>query len=211
MIRDNREYRSFSLETRAQEENEEKDYIVRGYASTFEPYVLFESDGVKYSEQIDSKAFDEADMSDVIFLYNHEGMVYARQKNGTLKISTDSHGLLTETDLSSTTQSRELFEAIQSGLVDQMSFAFTVREDSYDSKTHTRTILKIDKVYDVSAVSIPANPGTDIGVATRSRFDGFIESEKAELLEREKTEKLEMRKRELLKRLTGKEDEDGTV
>ncbi|MDO5448904.1 MAG: HK97 family phage prohead protease [Clostridia bacterium] len=200
MIRDNREYRSFKLETRAKEENEEKSYVVRGYASTFEPYVLFESDGVKYSEQIDAKAFDEADMSDVIFLYNHEGMVYARQKNGTLKLSVDKHGLLTETDLSSTTQSRELFEAIQSDLVDQMSFAFTVREDSYDSKTHTRTILKIDKVYDVSAVSIPANPGTDICVATRSKFDGFIEAEKVELLEREK---LEARKSELLKKLKG--------
>ena len=83
-MNENREYRSFKLETRAKEENEEKSYVVRGYASTFEPYVLFESDGIKYSEQIDSKAFDEADMSDVIFLVNHEGMVHARQKNGTL-------------------------------------------------------------------------------------------------------------------------------
>lgn len=211
MIRDNREYRSFSLEARAKDENEEKNYVVRGYASTFEPYVLFEADGIKYSEQIDAKAFDDADMSDVIFLYNHEGMVYARQKNGTLKVSTDDHGLLTEADLSSTTESRGLFEAIDSGLIDQMSFAFVVTEDAYDRETHTRTILKIGKVYDVSAVSIPANPGTDIGVATRSRFDGFIEAEKVELLERERKEKLEMRKQELLKRLTGKEVEDGTV
>jgi len=184
MIRDNREYRSFNVEI--VKENEEKSYKVRGYASTFEPYVLFESDGIKYSEQIDKRAFDDADMSDVIFLYNHEGMVHARKKNGTLNLGVDDHGLWTETDLSCTTKSRELFEAIDSGLVDQMSFAFTVAEDVYDRDTHTRTILKIGKVYDVSAVSIPANPGTDIGVASRDYFNGVIEAEKAERLEREK-------------------------
>lgn len=186
MIRDNREYRSFKLEKREANENEEQNYIVRGYASTFEPYVLFESDGIKYSEQIDAKAFDEADMSDVIFLYNHEGMVFARQKNGTLTLSTDEHGLLAEADLSSTQQSRDLFDAINAGLVDQMSFAFTVEDDEYDQKSHTRTIHRIGKVYDVSAVSIPANPGTDIGVASRDYFNGVIEAEKAERLEREK-------------------------
>ena len=65
-----------------------------------------------------------------------------------------------------------------------MSFAFTVGEDEYDRKTHTRTISRITKVYDVSAVSIPANPYTDI--SARSYFDGVIESEKQELLLRQK-------------------------
>lgn len=185
-MKQNREYRSMKIERREIAEGEAPDYTVRGYASTFEPYCLFEDNGVKYFEQIDANAFDEADMSDVIFLYNHEGMVYARLKNGTLKLSTDDHGLLSEADLSSTTQSRELFEAIQSGLVDQMSFAFTVAEDEYDKKTHTRIIHRIGKVYDVSAVSIPANPGTDIGVATRDYFHGVMEAEKAERLERER-------------------------
>lgn len=185
-IKKGREYRSFKLEKREQVEGTEKDYKVRGYASTFEPYVLFTWDGVDYIEQIDKRAFDEADLSDVIFLYNHEGMVYARQKNGTLKVTTDDHGLLTEADLSSTTQSRELFEAIDSGLVDQMSFAFTVTEESYNKDTHTRTILKIGKVYDVSAVSIPANPTTDISVDSRDWCNGVIAAEQAERLEREK-------------------------
>lgn len=186
MISKDREYRTMTIQ-RTAEKSEENSYQVRGYASTFEPYVLFSQDGVDYSEQIDPTAFDEADMSDVIFLYNHEGMVYARQKNGTLKVSTDDHGLLAEADLSSTQQSRELFEAIDSGLVDQMSFAFTVEDDEYDKKTHTRTIHRIGKVYDVSAVSIPANPGTDIAaVSARSYFDGVIEAEQAERLEREK-------------------------
>jgi len=189
MIRDNREYRNLAIQRRSKDEEEpiEKDYKVRGYASTFEPYVLFSSDGVDYSERISPDAFNEADMSDVIFLFNHEGMVHARLKNGTLNIGTDDHGLFTEADLSSTTQSRELFEAIDSGLVDQMSFAFTVTEDAYDKDTHTRTILKIGKVYDVSAVSIPANPQTDIAaVSARNYFNGVIEMEKTERLEREK-------------------------
>lgn len=184
MINKNREYRSMKIERR---ENSENDFKVRGYAATFEPYVLYSYDGIDYSEKIDRNAFDDADLSDVIFLYNHEGMVHARKKNGTLTLGTDNHGLWTETDLSSTTQSRELFEAINSGLVDQMSFAFKVKEDAYDRETHTRTILKIGKVYDVSAVSIPANPGTDIAtVSARDYFNGVIEMEKAERLEREK-------------------------
>lgn len=201
MISKDREYRSLTIERRSEEEKpNEKDYKVRGYASTFEPYVLFSSDGVDYSERISPNAFDEADMSDVIFLFNHEGMVHARLKNGTLNISTDEHGLLAEADLSSTTQSRELFEAIDSGLVDQMSFAFTVTEDAYDKETHTRTIHKIGKVYDVSAVSIPANPSTDIAaVSARDYFNGVIEMEKAERLEREKQLALAKAKFEFVK------------
>ena len=187
MISNNREYRNLSIQRKNEEERAENDYKVRGYASTFEPYVLFSADGVDYSEKIDRNAFEEADLSDVIFLFNHEGMVHARLKNGTLNIGTDDHGLFAEADLSSTQQSRELYEAIDTGLVDQMSFAFTVKEDAYDRETHTRTILKIGKVYDVSAVSIPANPGTDIAtVSARDYFNGVIEMEKAERLEREK-------------------------
>lgn len=187
MISKDREYRTMMIQRKVDDSDKKNEFKVRGYASTYEPYVLYSFDGVDYSEQIDPTAFDEADMSDVIFLYNHEGMVYARKKNGTLKLSTDDHGLLAEADLSSTSQSRELFEAINSGLVDQMSFAFTVEDDEYDKKTHTRTIHRIGKVYDVSAVSIPANPGTDIAaVSARSYFDGVIEAEQAERLEREK-------------------------
>lgn len=188
-IKPGREYRNMQIERREKtaEEGAEKDYKVRGYASTFKPYCLWEFDGIKYMEQIDADAFDDADLSDVIFLYNHEGMVHARTKNNTLVLSTDNHGLFTETDLSSTTQSRELYEAIESGLVDQMSFAFTVTDDEYDMNTHTRTIHKIGKVYDVSAVSIPANPDTDIAtVSARDYFHGVMEMEQAERLEREK-------------------------
>jgi HK97 family phage prohead protease len=118
-------------------------------------------------------------------------MVYARQKNGTLNISVDEKGLHIEADLSSTQASRDLYDSIMKGLIDKMSFAFVVAEDEYDRQTHTRTISRIGKVYDVSAVSIPANPDTDIEIiSARSYFDGEIEKERAERLEAEKRLKI---------------------
>lgn len=187
-IKTNREYRDFSnAEFRANEEN--GGYMVTGFATTYDdPYVLFEEDGIQYKEQIAKGALDEADLSDVIFLYNHEGMVYARNnKTETLKLYPDEEaGFKVEADLGLLESGRELAEAIRTGLVDKMSWAFTVSEDSYDRETHTRTITKINKVYDVSAVSIPANPDTSI--SARAFFDGEIEKEKAERLEAERKE-----------------------
>lgn len=177
-IKSDREYR-MGIEFRAVEQTEEEapNYIVEGYATTFnDPYVLYEYQGEKYSEQIDRDALQEADMSDVIFLYNHEGMVYARMSNGTLEVSPNERGLYVRADLSKTQASREMYENIKAGLVTQMSWAFTVDEDSYDENTRTRSIMKIRKVYDVSAVSIPANPNTDI--SARAYWDGVIAEEK---------------------------------
>ena len=186
MIRDNREYRTIPLfETRKAEEGGAESYIVEGYASTFEPYVLFEEDGIQYKEQITPDAFKECDMSDVIFCKDHEGTVFARTRNNTLELSVDDKGLFTRTDLSKTASARAMFEEIQAGMYDQMSFAFIVREDDYDKKEHLRTIRKVEKLFDVSAVSFPANPGTDIGVATRDYFNGVIEIERAERLAKE--------------------------
>lgn len=186
MIRDNREYRTIPLfETRKAEEGGAESYIVEGYASTFEPYVLFEEDGIQYKEQITPDAFNECDMSDVIFCKDHEGTVFARTRNNTLELSVDDKGLFTRTDLSKTASARAMFEEIQAGMYDQMSFAFIVREDDYDKKEHLRTIRKVEKLFDVSAVSFPANPGTDIGVATRDYFNGVIEIERAERLAKE--------------------------
>lgn len=185
MIRENREYRNFPmLEVRKEGENE-PSFLVEGYASTFETYVLFEDEGIEYKERILPEAFDNCDMSDVIFLKDHEGTVFARTKNNTLTLEVDKNGLLTKTDLSKTSASREMFEEISTGMYSQMSFAFIVDDDEYNTTEHLRTIRHIKKIFDVSAVSFPANPTTDISVATRSRFDGFIEQEKAERLARE--------------------------
>jgi len=158
---------------------------VEGYATTFnKPYLLYEWDGVQYFEQIDRHALDGADLSDVIMQYDHQGKVLARLSNGTLGIEPDDNGLFIYADLSKSAAAKELYEEIRNGLVTKMSWAFTVAEDEYNRETHTRTIKKIKKVYDVSAVSIPANGDTDI--SARSWLDGVIDAEKREALERRK-------------------------
>lgn len=183
-----REYRSLvSFGAEKKDDNEEKSYKVSGYASTFDTYTLFEVDGIEYKERIDSHAFDDADMNDVIMQYDHAGRVFARTSNGTLNVSVDERGLKIEADLSTTEASRELFDEIEAGLIIKMSFAFKVAEEHYDSNSHTRVVDKIAKVYDVSAVSIPANPDTEI-FARSSFFDGVIEKERAERLEQTRKE-----------------------
>ena len=184
----NREYRTMEIRIQKSEEPEVKTYMVEGYASTFEPYVLFRDGETEYKEQIDPQAFDEADLSDVVFRVDHEGKVYARSSAGSLEIWTDEHGLGNRADLSRTEAARALFEEIEAGNYPQMSFAFTVADDEYDKKTRTRLIRKVAKVFDVSPVAFPANPNTNLGVATRAYFDGVIEEEKAERLEAERRE-----------------------
>lgn len=139
---------------------------------------------MKYYEVIDRHALDEADMSDVIMQYDHNGKVLARQSNKTLIIEPNDKGLFVCADLSKSQASKELYEEINNGLITRMSWAFTVAEESYNKDTRTRTILKVKKVYDVSAVSIPANQDTEI--SARSYLDGVIEMERQELLERRK-------------------------
>ena len=184
----NREYRNMELRV-AQKEGEAQSYIVEGYASTYDSYKLFTDDeGTEYFERIEPTAFNGADMTDVVFRVDHEGRVYARTSAGTLKVWMDEHGLANRTDLSKTQAARELYADIEAGNYPKMSFAFTVAEDHYDKATHTRVIDRIAKVYDVSPVSFPANPSTELSVSTRDYFNGVIEAEKAERLEREKRE-----------------------
>lgn len=197
MIKNDREYRNFALM-----ESEDK-YKVRGYASTFDPYVLMNIDGEDYSERIDPHAFDDADMTDVVFLLDHTGRVYARTKNGTVTLEVDGHGLLTNTDLSKTEAARSVAEDIAVGNYSQMSFAFTVAEDHFDIESRTRVIDRIKKVYDISAVAFPANPNTDIGLSMRDYFNGEIEAIKeAERLQRE-AEELERRREEIKAKALG--------
>lgn len=171
--------------------------IVEGYATTFnQPYELWR-DGPDYIflEQVDRNAFDRADMSDVIMQYDHEGRVFARTSNGTLELRTDDHGLHIRADLSGTEIGRQLYEEIKGGYTDKMSFGFTVDADERliteeaGVVTILRTIKSIGKLYDVSAVSLPANNATEI--SARSWCDGVIaqlteERREAEARERKK-------------------------
>ena len=203
MIKSDREYRSFSIEKRNEEEGKEPSFFVEGYASTFEEYTLFEDDEAIY---IEPTAFNEADMTDVVFLLDHTGRVYARTKNGTVELSVDDKGLFSRTDLSKTEASRSVYEDIEAGNYDQMSFAFTVAEQRFEEKRsegekpiYTRIIDRVKKVYDISAVGFPANPTTNIGIATREAFDGAIEGFKAERLKEERDRQEKARQRAIAK------------
>lgn len=200
-IRDNREYRNLGT---FEHDAEDSEFMVRGYASTFEPYLMFEDDGIQYFERIAPTAFEDADMSDVVFLRDHTGRVLARTKNGALNLTTDTHGLLSVTDLGLTSASKEMFEDIRTGNYSQMSFSFVVARGGEhfeeEARKVTRVIDRIAKLYDVSAVSFPANPGTDIGVAYRDLFNGVIERREAERLKAIRARKLLELKMKLFER-----------
>ncbi len=204
-IKNDREYRNLgSIELREEQVEEgEKRYIVEGYASTFEPYMIWrDPDGTEYYERIEPTAFETADLSDVVFLKDHEGTVLARTKNGSIELEVDGIGLRTKTDLGRTKAAREMFEEIEARNYTQMSFSFTVADEDYDRETRTRIIKGFRKLYDISAVAFPANPTTDIGVSMRDYFNGVIEAEKAERLEAERRAK-EIEKLKLKIKLSG--------
>ena len=199
-MKQDREYRNMELRLLQPEEGQEKNYLVEGYASTYEPYKMYSYEGVDYYERIEPTAFDDADLSDVVFRVDHEGRVYARTSAGSVEVWHDEHGLGQRTDLGRTQRAQELYADIAAGNYPNMSFAFVVAEDGeyFDRATHTRVITRIAKVFDVSPVSFPANPTTSLSVATRDYFNGVIEMEKAERLEEERREKQKQKLRILL-------------
>lgn len=179
-IKEGREYRALQDFSLVPREEGSEEHRVKGTAVVFDtPTVIAEYDGIKYCEVIDRHAFDECDLSDVIMNYNHAGKVVARLRNKTLALDINERGVDIEANLGGTTAGRELYEEIDGGYVDKMSFSFTVREAKYDSTTHTRTITKVKKLYDVSAVDIPAYNETSI--AARSFFAVEHEKELAAL------------------------------
>lgn len=195
-IKNDREYRNMTM--RALPEADDK--VVTGYATTFdEPYLLYDMGDYRVMEQVSRSAFAECDMSDVIMQYNHEGRVFARNKNNTLRLDVDDNGLKITADLGGTEIGRQLYDEIKGGYTDKMSFGFRVGEDTrtetYDADanktTVLRTITRISKLYDVSAVSIPANDATSI--SARAISDGLIAEVEAERLEALKKEQQKAR------------------
>lgn len=204
-INNGREYRDLVLRVA---ENLQEEKTVEGYATTFnEPYVLYNftnEDGknVTVYEQVDREAFNDTDMSDVIFQYDHEGRVFARLSNGTLELTPDDHGLKVRANLGGTEIGRNLYEEIKGGYTNKMSFGFTVAEDNITEygADYIRTIKRVGKLYDVSAVSYPQNNYTEI--SARNHCEGVIAEIEAERLRVEEERRREQEKREsLLKRL----------
>lgn len=199
---ESREYRKIDAANMETRKDDEGRMIVEGYATTFnQPYELYRMNDVIVNEQVDANAFTETDMSDTIMQYDHEGRVFARVKNGTLELTPDEHGLKVRANLGGTEIGRQLFEEIKGGYTNKMSFGFTVTGESKkrtkDENGNTvilRTINKVGRLYDVSAVSLPANDATEI--SSRSIGDGLIaEAQKEFLAEQERLRKVgEIRK-----------------
>ena len=198
-----KEIRKLDLQFRA-EDTEEGKMEIKGYAAVFNSPETY-----SYTEVISDKAFNDADMSDVVLRYNHNDsfMVLARTRNNSLKLNVDEKGLYIDATLQDDiTDHRNIFNAIKSGLIDKQSFAFVVDEDEYDYDTDTRTITKIGKVFDVSVVDQPFYNATDVQVASEN--ESFLDKrnelrkEHEEKLELErKQEELELAKKKLLEKL----------
>ena len=192
-----KEIRKLDMQFRAEETDDNKMEI-KGYAAVFNSPETY-----SYTEVISDKAFDDADMSDVVLRYNHNDsfMVLARTRNKSLDLSVDEKGLYMNARLQDDiTEHKNIFNAIKSGLIDKQSFAFTIDEDEYDYDTDTRTITKIGKVFDVSVVDQPFYNATDVSIA-RSENDEFLEKRNQLRKDHEDKLKLEEKKKELLEKL----------
>lgn len=194
------EFRAFSIDRVEVRENQEgkEEMILQGIPCTFgKETVLYKGKQWELREVIEKGAFDGADMSDVIFNYNHCGRVYARTRNQSLKLEVKDDGLHMQATLMNEDEGhQQLFRDIKNGLIDKMSFAFVADdkkrefiEQSEGPNIELCTVTKMRKIYDVSAVDIPAYDTTSI--SARSRF--FAERENSlveEINERKQTVEL---------------------
>ena len=172
----------------------DSEYYVEGYATGFEAYPLYEYDGVTIYERFERGCFDGCDMSDIIMQYDHEGRVFARNSNNTLIVDVDDNGLFIAADLSRTSSARSLYEDINAGMITKMSWCFVPDDTEFDDKTNTIIHRHIKKIFDVSAVSIPANQNTAINARSADlamRLGGATEAALKEF------ERLEIRQKRL--------------
>lgn len=200
-LKNDRQVRALQVFAQAPETKRiDSSYYVEGYAARFEPYVLYELDDGPIYERFERGCFDGCDMGDVIFQMNHQGTVMARQSNGSLIVEVDENGLFTAADLGRTESARRLYEEISAGMITKMSWGFFVGDYHYDKDTRTIVHTRVKKIFDVSAVSIPANNNTEINA--RSWADGVIDlaaRSEAELDERRRRLRLKINLQEVVK------------
>ena len=198
-----REYRMIQAGAIEVREADDGKRAVEGYATTFDQeYTLYSLGDYEVRESVDRHAFDETDMRDVIMQYDHEGRVFARRSNDTLQLDVDEHGLKIRADLGGTEIGRQLYEEIKGGYTTKMSFGFTVsKQERTEEEIEGRTIIHrkitgIKKLYDVSAVSLPANDATEI--TSRNYCDGVIAEIEQEMQARKARERQKTKIRMLM-------------
>lgn len=176
----------FSIEHRADEDGGKM--IIEGYAAVFDDETLIGDEEWGFFERIEKGAFDGANMKDVPLKYNHSDAVpiLARTRNKSLELKADDKGLFIHAELLDTQDNRDMYKRIQAGLIDKMSFAFTVRKEGETwekGKTPKRSIKKFDRIFDVSVVDVPAYEGTSIyarSLELADAFKGTVETESSE-------------------------------
>lgn len=188
-----KEYRNLA-ESISIKEDEDK-LILEGYAVVFDSETFLGSEERGYYEVIDKNAIDSSALKDVPLKYNHsnENYILARTRNNSLQLTIDDKGLFIHAELQSNVQQhRDVYNMVQSGLLDKMSFAFTVKEHEIDrnGKFPRRTIKKIDKLFDVSIVDTPAYDATSI----QARSLDLVETEVKALENEEQRKSLENEK-----------------
>ena len=145
---------------------EEDKMILEGYALVFNNETLIGDEEYGFIEEIDSRSLSETKMKDVPMKYNHMDsfLIIARTKNQSLSLTVDSIGLKVRAELLDTNTNQDIYKMVRSGLLDKMSFAFTVDEQVWnrEGRIPKRIITKIDRLYDVSVVDTPAYDATSI-------------------------------------------------
>ena len=172
---------------------EENKMVVEGYAIVFDEETLIGDEERGFIEVIDKNALANTNIKDVPFKYNHNDttLILARTRNGSLSLEVDEKGLKIRAELIDTTSNVDIYKSIVAGLLDKMSFAFTVKSQSWDrsGKIPKRTITAIDRLFDVSVVDLPAYDQTSIQASARS-----LELVETELKALDDAENLERRK-----------------
>jgi len=188
-----KEIRTFNVEN-LELRQEGDDNVVVGYGSVFN---TLSNELGGFREIISEGAFDGRLEDDVRFLINHDGLPLARTTNGTLRLSTDERGLKYEAKVANTSLGRDLVELMRNGTINQSSFAFVVEDDSWEVKDgmNVRTINKVSRLYDVSAVTYPAYE--EASVALRSMEAWKQEEEEKVMKENLEKEKEERSKEDL--------------
>jgi HK97 family phage prohead protease len=166
---------------------EDDKMILEGYALVFNNETLIGDEEYGFLEEIDSRALSETKMKDVPMKYNHMDsfLIIARTKNQSLSLTVDSIGLKVRAELLDTNTNQDIYKMVRSGLLDKMSFAFTVDEQVWnrEGRIPKRIITKIERLYDVSVVDTPAYDATSI--YARSLESMELELKAMELVEQE--------------------------
>lgn len=154
------------VEKRADGEEERDVMVLEGYPITFNQETLIGDEDWGWIESIDPHAVDDADMRDTCLKYNHNDTspIMARTRNGSLKLTIDDKGVFMRAELIDTQSNKDFYKMVKAGLLDKMSFAFTVDSEEVDNRSNPikRIIKRIGKLFDVSVVDIPAYDSTSL-------------------------------------------------